>query len=175
MLKFINYSNQILCTGLLCSFLLLTGCYDDTHILESLKNQQEQIDELKDMCARYNTSIEALQAVVSALQTKDYVTDVTPINQGSEIVGYTITFEKSGSVSIYNGKDGADGVDGHTPVIGVDQWTDGLWYWTIDGDWLLDSEGNMIRAVGTDGTDGKDGADGADGSDGKDGFTPVLK
>ena len=175
MLKFINYSNHILCTGLLCSFLLLTGCYDDTHILESLKNQQEQIDELKDMCARYNTSIEALQAVVSALQTKDYVTDVTPINQGSEIVGYTITFEKSGSVSIYNGKDGADGVDGHTPVIGVDQWTDGLWYWTIDGDWLLDSEGNMIRAVGTDGTDGKDGADGADGSDGKDGFTPVLK
>jgi hypothetical protein len=44
-----------------------------------------------------------------------------------------------------------------------------VYYWTIDGDWLLDEDGNKIKAVGTDGKDGQDGADGSDGKDGQDG------
>ena len=55
------------------------------------------------------------------------------------------------------------------------QHTDGIYYWTLDGDWLLDSNGNKIKSVATDGTDGEDGLDGAPGSDGKDGITPQLK
>ena len=54
-----------------------------------------------------------------------------------------------------DGKDGSDGVDGHSPVIGVKKDTDGYYYWTIDGDWLLDESGDKIKAVGTDGKDGK--------------------
>jgi hypothetical protein len=63
----------------------------------------------------------------------------------------------------------------------------GDWCWTIDGEWLLDSNGNKVLAVGRDGKDGQDGedgtpgADGSDGSDGvpgadgKDGVTPKFK
>lgn len=71
-----------------------------------------------------------------------------------------------------NGKDGADGVDGadgkdgRTPVIGVAMDADGVWYWTLDGDWLRDSSENRIAASGKDGRDGADGADGV---------TPQLK
>ena len=175
MKKSINNFSRILSAFMLSVVCMLTGCYDDTKILESLKEHQEQIDELRTLCSQCNESIENLQKVLSALQSKDYVTEVNPIEQGDEIIGYTITFELTGQVTIYTGTDGIDGTDGKSgcvPVIAVKQWTDGLWYWTIDGDWLLDSKGNMIKAVGTAGADGTDGTDGTDGADG---YTPVLK
>ena len=59
--------------------------------------------------------------------------------------------------------------DGVTPVIGVAQDEDGIYYWTINGEWLLDENGNKVQAQGRDGADGQDGKDGADGEDGKDG------
>ena len=36
--------------------------------------------------------------------------------------------------------------------------TDGLWYWTIDGEWLV-VDGQRIRAQGIDGEDGQPGED----------------
>ena len=68
-----------------------------------------------------------------------------------------------------NGKDGLNGQDGHTPIIGVAQDTDGNWYWTVDGEFLLDGTGNKVLANGIGGQNGKDGQDGKDGADGKDG------
>lgn len=35
--------------------------------------------------------------------------------------------------------------------------TDGVYYWTLDGEWLLDDEGNKMRVTGEDGKDGEDG------------------
>lgn len=73
-----------------------------------------------------------------------------------------------------------------TPVISVKKDIDGIYYWTVNGEWLI-VDGNKVKAVGTDGangengTDGKDGGDGEDGidgengSDGKDGITPKFK
>ncbi len=68
-----------------------------------------------------------------------------------------------------DGKDGKDGVDGQTPVVSVRQDSDGNWYWTLNGDFILDKAGNKIRANGIDGKDGAPGKDGVDGQDGKDG------
>ena len=62
-----------------------------------------------------------------------------------------------------NGKDGVDGQDGHTPMIGVKKDSDGIYYWTLDGEWLLDDTGDRLKATGTDGAPGEDGKDGADG------------
>ena len=128
-----------------------------------------------------NTNIEAIQTILTALQNNDYVTGVTKIYEGGKEIGYTITFSKSGSVTIYHGKDGqngsngTNGTDGRTPAIAVKQDTDGIWYWTIDGEWLLDSNGNKVKSVGTDGQNGANGSNGTDGVDGKDGVTPMLK
>ena len=157
--------------------LSIWGCnrYDDTDLWDKVDSLEERIARLEKLCNEMNTNISALEGIVTALQNNDYVTGVTPITSEGQKIGYTITFSKSGSVDIYHGKDGAtgapgldgadgaDGKDGHTPVIGVRKDADGVYYWTLDGEWLKDSEGNKIPTSGKDGADGKPGEDGKPG------------
>ena len=157
---------------------LTVGCskdYDDSALVGRVDNLESRVSALEALCKQMNTNISSLQTIVDALQNADYITSVTPVTQNGVTIGYTITFAKNGSITIYhgtngkdgqNGKDGADGKDGYTPVIGIRQDTDGLYYWTLDGEWLLDASGNKICAAGRDGRDG---------TDGKDGITPQLK
>ena len=132
---------------------------------------------LQRLCNETNTNLSALQTIVTALQNNDYITSVDPLTENGKVVGYTIKFAKSNPIVIYNGKDGADGVDGNTPVIGVKKDGDGIYYWTLDGEFII-VDGQKIKAQGTDGSDGSDGADGnngQDGTNGKDGVTPKLE
>ena len=160
----------------------LSACsYDDTGLVNRVENLENRVTALEKLCKEMNSNITALQTIVEALQNNDYVTGVTPVEENGVVVGYTITFVKSAPITIYHGKDGKDGAsgtdgkdgidgkDGYTPVIGVEKDSDGIYYWTLDGEWLTDNDGNKIKAVGVDGKDGADGEDGANGSDGKDG------
>ena len=157
----INYFGRKLCALLLCAGLAMTGCYDDSFLQQQLKDHESRLKELERLTAQQNTNISSLQTIVTALQDKDYVTSVAPINEGDKVVGYTITFSKSDAVTIYNGK------DGNVPVIGVKQdESDGQWYWTVDGEWLRDSDGGKVRASAEDGEDG---------APGQPGVTPTLK
>ena len=189
---------RFLLSLVIATSLALTSCqFNDSDIWdkfgeveESIRDHEQRITTLEELCMRMNTNISALQTIVTALQNNDYVTSIIPVQKDGTVIGYTITFTKSQPITIYhgtNGKDGVDGTngedgkDGYTPQIGVAQHTDGAYYWTIDGEWLLDDKGNKIKAVGTDGqngangSDGKDGQDGTDGKDGQDGNTPRLK
>ena len=175
--------------------------FDDSRIWDKLNDHESRIEYLETLCGQMNTNIKALQTTVAALQDKDYVTNVAPITSGGKEVGYTITFLKSGSVTIYHGKDGEKGeqgdkgetgdkgdkgdqgeagVDGQTPIIGIKQDTDGVYYWTLNGGWLL-SDGQKVKAVGTDGAKGEQGEVGPQGPQGEqgvagvDGITPQLK
>ena len=155
--------------------LLFSGCYDDSKIWKQLEDHEQRIQALEELCARMNTNLASMQTILTALQNNDFVTDMVAIREHGVEIGYTITFSKSGPVTIYYGKDGAngndgqDGTDGYSPVLGVRQDADGVWYWTLDGEWLLDEQGNKVKASGTDGQDGQDGQDGEDGQDGQDG------
>ena len=159
----------------LAALLLMAGCsqeYDDSILAGRIDDLESRVQRLEQLCQQMNANITALQTIVTALQNNDYVTGVTPITENGKIIGYTITFAKAESITIYHGKDGQDGADGkdgqdgtdgkdgYTPVIGVKQDTDGIYYWTLDGEWLLDDAGNKIKAQGVDG---------------KDGITPQLK
>ena len=93
-----------------------------------------------------------------------------------------------------NGKDGEAGKDGVTPVIGVKQDVDGVYYWTqkvgdSESTWILDSEGKKIKTTGEKGDSGQTpyiGSNGnwwigtsdtgvnARGEDGQNGITPVI-
>ena len=118
------------------------------------------------LCKQMNTNIVSLQAIVNVLQESDYITGVAPVMQNGKEVGYIITFSKSNPITIYHGKDGEDGEDGTdgndgtTPSIGVKQDTNGIYYWTLNGEWLTDDQGEKIKAEGVDGNDGTDGDDG---------------
>ncbi len=204
------------------ALVISAGCdrYDHTPIWDMLNDHEERIAGLEDLCEQFNENIQSLQTIVAALQSNDYITSVVACMEDDKKVGYTLYFSKSGAVTIYHGKDGRDGVDGtegaagtdgidgedgidgvdgRTPVIGVRQHEDGRYYWTLDGEWLLDDEGNMIPTTGKDGAPGQNGTDGVDGApgepgasgqdgtpgapgqdgkpgaDGKDGVTPKLK
>ncbi len=111
---------------------------------------------LQRLCNETNTNLSALQTIVTALQNNDYITSVDPLTENGKVVGYTIKFAKSNPIVIYNGKDGADG---NTPVIGVKKDTDGIYYWTLDGEFIV-VDGQKIKAQGTDGNNGTDGSDG---------------
>ena len=166
---------------------LTGGCYDDSYILDQLNQHELRIQALEKLCSEMNTNISSLQTIVTAISNNDFVTSITPVVENGAEVGYTITFSKSGPVTIYHGKngkdgadgkdgkDGKDGTDGSTPVISVKQDADGHWYWTLDGEWLLDDNGDKVRASAIDGADGENGANGANGANGKDGITPKLK
>lgn len=184
----------------LAFFVVISGCDAKfEEINQRIDGLEDRIEYLEELCAQINTNIASLQTLVNAVQGNDYITSIVPIVAGEDTIGYTITFTKSGSVTIYNGKDGKDGndgldgqdgedgndgadgkdgADGYTPQIGVKLDEDGIYYWTLDGEWLLDDAGNKIPAQGADGKDGNDGFDGEDGLsgvDGNDGVTPQLK
>ena len=160
---------------------VLFGCgesYDDSALTGRVDDLENRVAKLEELCKQMNTNISSLQTLVNALQNKDYITSVVPITKDGETIGYTISFTQSAPITIYNGQDGKDGQDGKpgedgkdgsTPVIGVKQDADGIYYWTVNGDWLTDDSGNKIKAEGRDGQDGEDGKPGQDGNDGQDG------
>ena len=267
----------------------LAGCkddFDDSELRDQIADLDGRLTSLEKLCAQMNTNISSMQTIVSALQQNDYITGVTPITEGGNTIGYTITFMKNRPITIYHGKDGKkgeDGItprfkiengrwmvsrdngstwedagqatgdqglpgvagitpklkiesgrwliswdngaswedvgqatgdqgqqgaagitpqfkielgnwfvsfdhgtnwsllgqatgdkgeDGITPVIGIRQDTDGIYYWTLNGTWLLDNNNQKVKA---EGTDGESGEAGEEGTPGQNGITPLLK
>lgn len=148
--------------------LVCAGCsdeYDDSALRNDLNDLENRVAKLEELCKQMNTNILSLQKIVEALQDNLSISKVEQISDG-----YIIHFSDGSTATIKNGKD-----SGTIPIIGVKQDTDGIYYWTLDGEWLTDGRGDKIKAEGTDGKDGADGSDGNDGQDGKDGITPKLE
>lgn len=157
----------------ICIVIAAVGCAADLdQVNDRLDSLEDRIEALEELCKKMNTDITSLKALMDVLSENDYITAVIPIEEGGEIVGYTITFSKNSPITIYNGTDGDNGVSGgsgEVPQIGVKKDVDGIYYWTLDGAWLLDESGNKVPAQG------KDGQDGGIGQAGQDGVTPQLK
>ena len=181
-IKTMKKLSLLLLTLTICFF---TACHKD--IWAELDELDQRVTKLEELCKEMNTNITSLQTIVSVVDANDYITGIVEIKKNGEVIGYTITFGKHDPITIYhgqdgndgqNGADGKDGQDGVTPIIGIAQDTDGVYYWTLNGEWLLDDNDNKLPVSGTngkDGQDGTDGKDGQDGADGKDGVTPQLK
>ena len=183
--------------GLSLTALVLYSCYDDTWVRNSFDEFEDRVVALEERCSKLNDEITVLSTIVNAYNAGNTITSVTPLMEGGKEIGYQITFDKGNSVEIYHGKDGKDGqdgIDGTRPNLGVKKDVDGIWYWTIDDEWLLDKDGNKVKAVGTDGVgsgeagsqgpqgpqgpegpQGPQGPQGTDGKNGQDGVTPKLK
>lgn len=138
--------------GVLLFFSVL-GCkeYDDTELWKEVNNLANRVASLERLCNETNTNIGSLQKAIKALEDNDYITNVAPVNENLKVIGYTITFARSGSITIYNGRDGKNG---DAPAIGVKKDSDGIYYWTVGNDWLTDDRNNKIKAEAKDGKDG---------------------
>ena len=150
--------------GILLIFTMLAtliGCgqYDDSELKSDINDLKSRMAALEKQCKNMNENLTSLQAIVNASQKQDGIVSVTDLPDGQ---GYSVKFVSGKVIYLYNGKNGTDGV---TPKISVRKDSDGIYYWTVDGDWLI-VDGKKVRAVGLDGKDGKDG---------KDAVTPQLK
>ena len=137
---------NILCATLL---LTLTSCQHED-IWNKLREHEQRIEELEEQCRKLNSNIEAIREILAAIQQNDYVTEVMKIMENGVEVGYSLTFSKSGTITIYHGTDGTDGADGGTPNIAIKKAADGAYYWTSNGEWITDDDGNKIPATVSD-------------------------
>ena len=153
--------------GILLIFTMLAtliGCgqYDDSELKSDINDLKSRMAALEQQCKNMNENLTSLQTIVNASQKQDGIVSVTDLPDGQ---GYSVKFVSGKVIYLYNGKNGTDGV---TPKISVRKDSDGIYYWTVDGDWLI-VDGKKVRAVGLDGKDGQSG------NDGKDAVTPQLK
>ena len=145
---------KLLTFAALFAVVALTSCkYDDDDLWNSVHGLENRVAKLEELCKQMNTNISSLQTIVTALQNNVYVTGTTPLMKDGKEIGYTITFSKGNPITIYHGKDGQDGEDGITPTISVKKDTDGVYYWTLNGEFIV-VDGGKIQAEGTNGTNG---------------------
>lgn len=134
---------------LLAGFGMLTaGCsdsYDDSELVKRMDEFEQRLQKLEQLCNSMNTNLSSMQSIVTALEKGDYITSVEPLTENGAVVGYTIKFAKSTPIVIYHGEDGA------SPVIAIKQDTDGIYYWTLNGEWLIDAGGGKLPVAGKDG------------------------
>ena len=131
------------------TLITLFSCeYDDLWIKDEFTEIKKKIQRLEDICNELNSNIQSLDQIIKAMDSSEFITDIQPVTENDVEVGYKIVFDSGNAITIYNGKEGPAGEDGYVPEIGVKQGEDGKWYWTIDGDWMLDSEGNKVTTTG---------------------------
>ena len=131
---------------------------------------------LEERCKRLNSNIATLQGLAEISQEYDRIASLEEVVEDGVVTGYKVHFVFHSPLTLHlgrNGLDGKDGVDGTpgkdgdpgkdgvVPVVGVET-VAGVRYWTLDGQPLLDKDGNRIPLVVTGGSV-------------KDGITPRLK
>lgn len=126
-------------SALFASALMLVSCgsYDDTELKNKVNELENRVAKLE---SAVNANTQSILALVEASKNNDAVTGFSELNDKS---GYIITFASGKSITLYHGKNGS------TPAIGVKADSDGIYYWTVDGEWLL-SGGKKVKAEGKD-------------------------
>ena len=149
---------------LLMACMLVAAC-DRYNYVDELQGLGGRVETLEGMELKVNEQMKALDELIRTVEAGGYVTKVEKNADGTS----TITFNDGRQVTLRPGRQGADGHDGQEADldIGVRQGEDGTWYWTVNGQWLTDEQGNRMEAGASDGADGRDGKDGQDGRDGK--------
>ena len=126
----------------------ITACeYDDSALKADVDNLKDRITALEEQVNHMNEDIVSLQDIIRSL---DQQIGIAGVEENTD--GYTLHFTDGTTVSLHNGKDGADGTD--APVIGTAE-ENGIAYWTLTAngqtDWLTDEAGNRLPVTGTSG------------------------
>lgn len=130
--------------------IFVSSCvYDDTSLWSAITDLQNRMQAVEELCKETNTNLDALQELVNAITENEQIKSIIPIEKDGNIIGYTLTFTNGDSITIYN--ENKDNNAGVVPQIGVAQDNNGVYYWTLNGEWLLDANGNKIKAQGNDG------------------------
>lgn len=99
-----------------------------------MENAEQRLEALEELCNTLNSNILSLQSIVDAMQD-----GITILNVEETENGYIIYFSDGSKIQIDTS------FEQPVPQIGVKEY-EGKYYWTVDGEWLTDSEGNKILA-----------------------------
>ncbi|MBO7316842.1 MAG: InlB B-repeat-containing protein, partial [Paludibacteraceae bacterium] len=133
-------------TMLVAMFLASCEVPEGNDLLNRVEDLESRVEALEKLCAENNTNISSLKTLVDVINSKEMIEAVIPIASGDKILGYTITFSKRDAIIIYSAMD----ANGTLPVVGVKA-ESGVYYWTLNGEWLLDDGGKKIAVSGKDG------------------------
>ena len=125
----------------------VVGCgqYDDSELKSDINDLKSRMAALEQQCKNMNENLTSLQALVGVIQKQDGIVSVTELPEGK---GYSVLFTSGKVIYLYNGID----TGSSTPKISVRQDSDGIYYWTVDGEWLM-VDGKKVRASAMDGKD----------------------
>lgn len=126
---------------------LLFSCTDLDEINDRLDEHDDRLAKLENLVNDANSTIKNLQMLVEAQENKVSIISYDALPDGS---GYVLEMSDGTEITLKNGS------DGKSPTIGVKE-VDGVLYWTINGEIMLDADGNGIKAEGLDGEDGVTG------------------
>ncbi|MDE5744842.1 MAG: DUF4988 and DUF4465 domain-containing protein [Paramuribaculum sp.] len=134
---------SIIILSLAAALFIPSACsYDDSELWNAVNGIEDRVETLETASAQMNTDIKSLQSILQAIQNNISITAITPTENG-----YTIKFSNGTEATISNGIDGAS-----APEISVRKDDDGMYYWTIAGEWLI-VDGEKVRATALDGAD----------------------
>ena len=129
---------------------IFSGCEerDDISDRNRLYRLEDRFTELEELCNIINKNSANIKKLLQEQAKKVNISNVYKMQDG-----YVISFTDGEFVELHHGNDGKDGKDGiltdstgtsFVPVIGVKIAEDGLHYWTLNGEWLLDENGKMV-------------------------------
>ena len=133
----------------------LVGCqkYDDTLLQNRISDVEQRLIDVENRCYSINQELKTLRELVDAAMNKDGIASITKYSdEETGRTGYALNFTSGRHITILDGKNGAD-----APQLGAKQDTDGVWYWTLNGAWMLDVYGHRVIASGRDGQNGANG------------------
>lgn len=125
--------------------IIISSCTNLDEVYNRLDEHEKRISKIENLVKEANTQITALQSLLEAQNKKIWIVSH---NELADKSGYELILSNGSKIVLKNGK------DGETPVIGIRKHTDDNYYWTINGEFMRDADGNMIKAEGKDGAAG---------------------
>ena len=73
---------------IIITILAAISCTNLDEVWAELRDHEERIQRLETLCNKLNSNIEAMQAVLTAMEQSDYVTDIVKVVENGVEVGY---------------------------------------------------------------------------------------
>lgn len=93
----------------------------------------QRLTEVEAKVASLNTQLTKLQELIDGKQF------IKKNEDGTNVISFVNAYGELSTITLS---------DGQSPDISVKQAADGEWYWTLNGEWLLDKDGNTIPVTG---------------------------
>lgn len=146
---------------ILCAASALASCtkFDSSALESRIDAANEKLSALETLAVQLGKDMSGLATILEESAAGNLITGCVVSPDGT----YCITFSDGRTITISDGMDGMDGtdgkdstVDGHTPQLSIKIDHTGRYCWTLDGEFITDSEGNHIYVSlsANQGTDG---------------------